>query len=62
MILIYRADDGKIVAGPSQTWLIRRVATDEQVATIELGKPIPLLEVKLPTRIITRDQFPSLVE
>lgn len=43
-----------------QTFIIEGVTADDLVVSFILGKPIPVLDVRLPGRLITRDLFPSL--
>ncbi|MGQ0568346.1 MAG: hypothetical protein ACT4P5_02260 [Armatimonadota bacterium] len=43
-----------------QTFIIEASSADERIATFVLGKPIPVNEIRLPGRVITRDLFPSL--
>lgn len=52
--------DNPTYGGVTQTFLIDSVTANEQVASFVLGKPIPILDVRLPGRLIARDLFPSL--
>jgi phage-related protein len=55
-----RDDTQPLIEGPRQTFVIEASSSDERIATFVLGKPIPVNEVRIPGRIITRDLFPSL--
>jgi len=43
-----------------QNFVIEASSSDERIATFVLGKPIPVSEVRLPLRIVSRDLFPAL--
>jgi phage-related protein len=44
-----------------QTFIIDSVTAGDQVVSITLGKPIPIMDVKLPKRLIFRDLFPAVM-
>jgi phage-related protein len=59
-IRVVHGDDPEGIWVPPETFTVDSAVATAEVATLVLGKPVPVWQVRVPQQIITRDLFPAV--
>ena len=59
-IRVVHGDDPEGIWVPPETFTVDSSISTAEVATLVLGKPVPVWQVRVPQQVITRDLFPAV--